>query len=92
MDVPLCSLLRSHPGLVEEDRKNEFMFGLVMEAIPELGARDFLRRRIEAFGMIYSEKKGTEDMESVNTRLFSILLLAWEIHTHSCFFHSESHQ
>lgn len=57
MDVPLCSLLRSHPGLVEEDRKNEFMFGLVMEAIPELGARDFLRRRIEAFGMIYSEKK-----------------------------------
>lgn len=57
MDVPLCSLLRSHPGLVKEDRKNEFMFGLVMEVIPELGARDILRRRMEASGMIYSEKR-----------------------------------
>lgn len=34
MDLPLCSLLRSHPGLAEEDRTNEFMFGLVMEALP----------------------------------------------------------
>lgn len=28
-----------------------------MEAIPELGARDFLRRRMEASGMVYSEER-----------------------------------